>query len=135
MSDYIKGIGEFLLAIEGISIAADKAAERTVRQGAFLEKKAIRANISGPPRWGMDNHTPQPRGGGPGIKTGRLLRSTRYKKVEKIGPWTYSTTIRSGRIYAAKVDSKYPFFERGVKSSEPLIAVIFERNMRAAFSL
>lgn len=135
MADFhFVGLAEFVGALAATSLAVDRAAERSLRKAALLDKRAIRGQFSAPPRWGMDNHSPSPRGGGPGIKTGRLMRSVRYPRVEKIGFGQYRTEIRASRKYAVRVNEKYPFFEPGLREAEPEVERTFAENFAAALA-
>lgn len=129
----LRGVAEWELAVTGLVKGADMAAQKTVRQGAYAMKRSVRANISGPPRW--EGHVNHPRGGGPGILTGRLLRSTSYGSIKKLGYGRYSTTLSAKRIYASKTEHHYPYFQPGVRRVEGEVDAIARRNYLEAMRL
>jgi hypothetical protein len=126
----MRGVAEWMLAADGLVTGADLAVRKSVSQGAYAEKKLIRGNMTGAPRWIHGQNFPH--GGGPGQITGKLMRSVTYTPIVKAGYGRYTTTIRAKRIYAARTEHRYPYFTPGHREAAPLQREIFVRNIAAA---
>ncbi len=122
----LKGVAEWGAAMTGLVASMDAAVRKSVREGAVIQQKAAQANIGGAPRW--VNGVNYPRGGGPGEISGKLAKGIKYSPVLKTGSARYSTTLRSSVIYANKTESRYPYFQPGVRASTPAVDLVFLKN-------
>ena len=114
-------------AVDGLVVGMDAAVRKSVNEGALLQKKAVRANMGGSPRWDAQRHINYPRGGGPGEVTGKLRSGVGYLPIIRRGFGHYSTILKAKRKYAAKVERQYPYFQPAVRESTPAVDAIFLR--------
>jgi len=130
----LRGVAEWGAAMTGLVASMDVAVRKSVNEGAYLQKKMVRANMGGSPRWDAQRHINYPRGGGPGEVTGKLRSGVGYIPIVRRGFGHYSTILKAKRKYAAKVERQYPYFTPAVRESTPAVDAVFLRNYAAVIA-
>lgn len=144
-----KGLSELQAELNAMDARIDVATLAGLKASQNVAKARIKAGMRGRPRWDRRgvtgrnggepavnlNLTPHhvTKSGGPGRLTGHLSGAVggvkRPKKVRRqyVGGVGVGGPLSITNLYRAKVNSKYPFIEPGVRKAEPKIAEAYKK--------
>jgi hypothetical protein len=151
LSSVIKGAQEAAGEFNAIPGRANRAVAAAVRKVERKIVTSVRANMGGKPRWnhrgrsriyaepvnlGGAEHAP--RGGGPGVFTGKLRKGVGGSRPTTLGNTTTAwvgiggSRMMENNLKKRYLEEKYPFFEPGVKAAEGGLTGIYESALDAA---
>lgn len=143
------GLSELTAELNAMDARIDAATLAGLKSAQGAAKAQIKSGMRGRPRWDRRgasgrnggepavnlNLTPHhvTKSGGPGRLTGHLSGAVggvrRPKKVRRqyVGGVGVGGPLSITNLYRARVNSKYPFIEPGVKKAEPKIAEAYKK--------
>ena len=98
MAIELRGVGEFLAALDGVVALTDAATREAVAKGAHLIEAETKKNLT---RYSHPKNTvtPSPPGEPPAIVTGQLRRSIRVQGPTKTGLGTWESKTGPTAVY------------------------------------
>lgn len=150
MSMIMTGVRETTTELGAIPDRANRAVATAIRKVERKIVTSVRKQMGGTPRWnhrgrsrvysqpvnlGGPEHAP--RGGGPGVFTGKLRRGVGGSRPTTLGHTTTAwvgiggAKMQENNLKKGRLEQRYPFFEPGVKAAGDLLP-IYEAELAAA---
>lgn len=151
ISTMISGAEDAIKEFGAIPDRANRAVAAAIRKVERKIVTSVRANINGKPRWnhrgrsrvyaepvnlGGPEHSP--RGGGPGVFTGKLRKGVGGSRPVTLGNTTSAwvgvggARLNENNLKKGRLEQKYPYFEPGVRAAEGGLTGIYESALDAA---
>ncbi len=151
ISTVISGVEDTVKEFNAIPGRANRAVAAAVRTVERKIVSKVKANLNGKPRWnhrgrsrvyaepvnlGGPEHSP--RGGGPGVFTGKLRKGVGGSRPVTLGNTTTAwvgvggSRMQENNLKKGRLEAKYPFFEPGVRAAEGGLTGIYESALDAA---
>jgi hypothetical protein len=151
ISTVISGAEDAIKEFNAIPDRANRAVATAIRKVERKIVTSVRANMNGKPRWnhrgrsrvyaepvnlGGPEHSP--RGGGPGVFTGKLRKGVGGSRPVTLGNTTSAwvgvggARLNENNLKKGRLEQKYPYFEPGVRAAEGGLTGIYESALDAA---